>query len=43
MSIEIYIIIPMYNTGGFINECITSIKSKFISLEIIVIDDGSED
>jgi glycosyltransferase involved in cell wall biosynthesis len=43
MDIDVSIIIPMYNTGQFINECINSIKSSSLNLEIIIIDDGSED
>lgn len=43
MNADLSIIIPMYNTGEFVNECIASITSSFLNIEIIVIDDGSED
>lgn len=43
MDIDISIIIPMYNTAKFINECINSITSRFLNIEIIIIDDGSKD
>lgn len=43
MSIDVSIIIPMYNTGKFVTECITSITSQCLNIEIIIIDDGSED
>lgn len=43
MNIDLSIIIPMYNTGRFVNKCIGSIKSTFLNFEIIIIDDGSED
>lgn len=43
MNVDISIIIPMYNTGGLVTECINSIKSECINLEIIIVDDGSED
>ena len=43
MNTDLSIIIPMYNTGEFVNECIASITTSFLNIEIIVIDDGSED
>lgn len=33
----------MYNTGKFVTECIASVTSRCLNIEIIVIDDGSED
>lgn len=42
MHIDISVIIPMYNTGKFIKECISSIASQNLNVEIIIIDDGSE-
>lgn len=43
MSIDVSIIIPMYNTGEFVTKCIASVTSRCLNMEIIVIDDGSED
>lgn len=46
MSYEpiISIIVPAYNVEKYIEECISSIeKQKFVSYEIIIIDDGSTD
>lgn len=43
MDIDVSIIIPMYNTGKFMTECIASITSRCLNMEIIIIDDGSED
>lgn len=43
MDIDVSIIIPMYNTGKFVTECIASVTSQHLNMEIIIIDDGSED
>ena len=43
-SIDISIIIPIYNGERYIVECLESIlKQNYKSIEIIIIDDGSED
>lgn len=40
---EISIIIPIYNCEPYLKECIQSIQKQSVDLEIICIDDGSED
>lgn len=43
-EIFISIIIPVYNTGKYIEECLESlINQTFKNFEIIIIDDGSKD
>ena len=38
------IIVPVYNSESFLNQCINSIKSQtYSNIEIILIDDGSKD
>ncbi len=38
------IIVPVYNQERYINECVKSIlKQKYLTLEIILVDDGSSD
>ena len=40
----ITVIVPIYNVGEYLDECITSIiKQKYKKLEILLIDDGSTD
>lgn len=44
MSISISIIVPVYNSDKFIEECLNSILSQdFDSFEVLVSDDGSSD
>lgn len=44
MNDLISIIIPVYNTGVFLEKCITSIASQtYTNIEIILVDDGSTD
>lgn len=44
MSVEITIIIPVYNTATYLKNCINSIKQQiFSNYEVILIDDGSTD
>jgi glycosyltransferase involved in cell wall biosynthesis len=40
---KVLVIIPMYNAGRFIRECLTSILSQGVDLQVIVIDDASTD
>lgn len=40
---KISVIIPAYNTGSYIQQCIASILSSSAAIEVIVIDDGSSD
>lgn len=43
-EVMVSIIIPMYNTEGYIYKCLNSIiKQSYTNLEIIVVDDGSRD
>ena len=42
--IDVSVIIPIYNTEGYLCQCINSvIRQENVSLEIILIDDGSND
>ena len=41
---DISVIIPVYNTEKYLASCIESIlRQKSVSLEIILVDDGSKD
>ena len=41
---EISIIVPVYNSGFYIQECIESLcKQTFSNIEIILVEDGSTD
>jgi glycosyltransferase involved in cell wall biosynthesis len=40
---KVLVIIPMYNASRFIRECLTSILSQDVDLQVIVIDDSSTD
>lgn len=41
---EISVIVPVYNTGRFLNRCVDSILAQtFSDLELILVDDGSTD
>lgn len=41
---EVSIVIPAYNTGAYLGECLSSIANQtFRDFEVIVIDDGSKD
>lgn len=40
---DISIIIPCYNHGAYLNECINSIHFPKLNIEIIIVDDGSKD
>ena len=38
------LIVPIYNKGPYLDECLTSIKEQtYSNLEVIMIDDGSTD
>lgn len=38
------VIVPVYNAAQYLEECVESIlKQKYLSLEIILVDDGSVD
>ena len=40
---KLSIIIPVYNTGKYINECLDSITKTEKDIEVILVDDGSKD
>jgi len=40
---EVSIIIPCYNQGVFLNESVNSALSQKVSIEVIIVDDGSND
>lgn len=43
-SIQISIVIPIFNAASYLNRCLTSISNQtFINFEVIIIDDGSTD
>lgn len=43
-SSKISVIVPIYNSEQYINECVKSVlKQTFVELELILIDDGSSD
>ena len=44
MSIEVSIIIPVFNKGGYIGDCLDSVLGQtFTNLEVICVEDASED
>lgn len=43
MKAKISVIIPAYNTGNYIENCLMSVIDKQMKTEIIVVDDGSTD
>ena len=41
---EISVIIPVYNTEKYVEECVNSVREQTLSdIEIILVDDGSTD
>ena len=40
---NISVIIPVYNTGQYVTQCIESLKNHHLNMEIIIVDDGSTD
>lgn len=42
-SIQLSIIIPVYNTEKYLQKCIDSLYQQNINIEIIIVDDGSPD
>lgn len=43
MKAKISVILPAYNTGNYIENCLMSVIDKQMKTEIIVVDDGSTD
>lgn len=44
MAIDISVIVPVYNVGPYLEQCVNSILNQmFRNIEIILVDDGSED
>ena len=44
MEKKLSIIVPIYEVGEYLNECIQSIvKQNYSNLEVILVDDGSKD
>ncbi|EOU2074247.1 glycosyltransferase, partial [Clostridium perfringens] len=44
MSIKVSVIVPIYNSGEYLDECLNSIiKQSLKEIEIILINDGSKD
>ncbi|MFL0194645.1 glycosyltransferase [Clostridium sp. WILCCON 0269] len=44
MSVKVSIIVPVYNSEKYIEECVNSLLSQTLTyIEIILVDDGSED
>ena len=44
MSVDISVVVPMYNTEKFIRACIDSVLAqKFVSFEVIIVDDCTPD
>ena len=43
MKAKISVIIPAYNTGNYIENCLMSVIDRQMKTEIIVVDDGSMD
>lgn len=40
---KLSIVVPVYNIGGFIEECVRSVQSLQTEFELILVDDGSTD